>query len=116
MISFFLPSSKEDLPKGAIILGCVAAGLLLLAIVIAFLVLRSRKEKKKKEAIREDTELARISTSLLELLSNIKLGEILDEGSFGKVYKGNWNETNVALKQLKDESDKKFQREVSLLW
>lgn len=106
-------SLKESTPILAIVLGVTIGGLLLVVIVTAFFVARKFRNKKK---ITIDTELPSVSSLQLQLLTGIELGAVLGEGTFGKVYKGNWNETNVALKQLKDENDQKFQREVSLLW
>lgn len=43
------------------------------------------------------------------------MSSILSVGNFGEVYKGVWHETPVALKKLKEEDKREFEREAAML-
>ena len=50
------------------------------------------------------------------MLVNITIKSKIGKGSFGEVYLGVWDGTNVALKKLSEGQAATFRREAELLW
>jgi serine/threonine protein kinase len=49
-------------------------------------------------------------------LQNITIGKKLGAGSFGEVFLGTWEGTNVAMKKLSGGLIEEFKQEASILW
>ena len=50
------------------------------------------------------------------ILSDVKLGEVIGTGAFGEVYKGKWNNIDVALKSTKGQDLQEFQNELKIIF
>eukprot|EP01114_Cavostelium_apophysatum_P001543 TRINITY_DN1133_c0_g1_i3.p1 TRINITY_DN1133_c0_g1~~TRINITY_DN1133_c0_g1_i3.p1 ORF type:complete len:1385 (+),score=262.55 TRINITY_DN1133_c0_g1_i3:75-4229(+) len=102
-----LLDSPDDSPRGAIIGGAVGgvALLAMLAVLVALLIMRSRKRKALKT--KADLELNPLPDQTPKInwqqgLKNIQIHERLGGGNFGDVYKGEWNgATAIALKMVR---------------
>lgn len=68
--------------------------------------------------ITEDNIIRKLEPSL-QTLDNIKYADKLGEGTFGNVYKGTYNDTQVAIKQIKElpdeETNNKILHEINIL-
>ncbi len=70
--------------------------------------------------VNKATTTVTISTSSVEYLSGVKVGERIGKGHFGKVFKGEWSKTGsskieVALKSFKQGFEEIDAEEISIL-
>lgn len=111
---------KDTQPLSRELISVIASVSVISAIIFIIAITIFLWRKMKRRTYHSESSLEMIqkhsSSSFVSLLENVKVKTLIGEGSFGKVFKGNWNETDVALKQLKNEDDKEFQREVDTLW
>eukprot|EP01117_Protostelium_nocturnum_P015053 TRINITY_DN5799_c0_g1_i1.p1 TRINITY_DN5799_c0_g1~~TRINITY_DN5799_c0_g1_i1.p1 ORF type:complete len:1220 (+),score=385.00 TRINITY_DN5799_c0_g1_i1:201-3860(+) len=115
VISFSdVPVYKKELGKGAIagiVIGVVVFVAILAGLIAFFLILRKRRQE------REDIEMEKVRQMDRLMLDNITIDSIIGSGQFGKVYKADWNGTQVAMKGMKtvDDDDTKWKEEIILL-
>jgi serine/threonine protein kinase len=88
----------------------VAVVVIGLALVGAIFLSRRYYSKPSGYAIIKDI------TDSSNYLQNVEIQDLLGEGSFGRVFRGSWEKTTIALKELKDNSHiQEFLEEAKLL-
>ncbi|PRP88137.1 tyrosine-protein kinase Fer-like isoform 2 [Planoprotostelium fungivorum] len=104
-------SGLSTTAKAGIIAGCIV--LVVVVVILVVLLIMRRKRMRRKEMM---LEMQRLNVTDL-ILTDVKVQHIIGHGNFGNVYKGNWNETEVALKSLKEEgsTDSHWKEEIVLL-
>lgn len=78
------------------------------AVVASVMVIAYFLNKKKAQQFIEIPES-------IQVLKDVKVGEVIGSGAFGVVYKANWQGVDVALKSIKGSDIKEFENELSLL-
>ncbi|PRP78612.1 potassium transporter [Planoprotostelium fungivorum] len=106
----------QSISQGAIA-AIVICSVFFLLVLLLLLVLARRHHLHKKSKMMLEEEMQRLNLSDL-ILDDVTVQEIIGKGHFGEVYKGEWNETTVALKGLKNlnpEMETKWREEIHLL-
>ncbi|PRP89114.1 putative leucine-rich repeat receptor-like protein kinase [Planoprotostelium fungivorum] len=107
-------NSLSSSQVAGVVLGPIIFSILLVSI---FTIWRRRVYQKRQRLTYLNAEMQRLSLTDL-MLSDVTVDRVIASGHFGQVYKGNWNETVVAMKSLKkteQSDDVKWREEIILL-
>ncbi|PRP85977.1 hypothetical protein PROFUN_06099 [Planoprotostelium fungivorum] len=98
--------------KAGIIVGAIVFAILLAGGAAYFFIFYRRKSKKRAQRKMMLLTLDRL------LLKDVIVQDIIGQGNFGSVYRGQWNGATVAIKGVKNENDfqdNQFKEEILLL-
>ncbi|PRP79937.1 putative PAS/PAC sensor protein [Planoprotostelium fungivorum] len=106
-------SPKDTITKKIVIVAVVVAAVLLLTFIFIMFLRFKKRALERYHQVEAET-----SDDLYPLLlRNVVVKGVIDSGNFGKVYRGTWDATTVALKGVSPDktNDSKWKAEIVLL-